>query len=381
MVVNYKPVPIGPLLFFLAFVVVCMIGMPVWEIREFGVGHSPFGGKLILAPIIGVAYLALVVRTFTFNARVRRDPRAIQWNSGGISLWQNGRQETVPWSSVSEIGLKGRSADRSYLRIVTSKPGGGVMRWLFSPGRLQLAGQSLPSIARLIDQARGGQPVIARAPVVADAAAKRRSEKVDRARGIVVIITSVYFVTLIGMLIYLSSSHTTLLTPHDPLLWLSAKCAFFATLAAWSVGYFKTVWDNAWGAWRVVASFLPGWLFVAFGSAAMMGVWAYLAANVYVTQKTWGGHVEHGAVLMVAEPWVSHHGRPAIHAHLINRPGQDVYFMIADADKKSMDQWYRPDVPEDRACVTVPVEWAGYAIRAEVTEDDILPPGSVTGCS
>jgi len=122
---------------------------------------------------------------------------------------------------------------------------------------------------------------------------------------------------------------------------------------------------------------VPGLFF-----AAMIGGWAYLAANVYVTARTFGGDdVEHGAVLMAVEPGGSYNGRPSVHAHLINRPGRDVFFTIDDADANLLRHWHDPGYIDEPACVTVPVQWVGYAIRADATPDTPLPRGSISACS
>lgn len=374
--------PVGPVIFFLLFVLVCLIGMPTWGLIHFGAPHAAFAGKLILAPLMGFLFLIMIARSFIFNARVRRDPRALQWDGAKLSLWQNGRAETLPWSQVVRVWVKAGKGpfDLSFLKIATLKPGAGVIRWSFSSGRLKLEGQSLADLATELERTRAGNPIVPIRPAVAPEGNARYEQRVASARAGVAIFTSVYFVTLFGMVTYLWSP-TTLLTPHDPLLWLSAKCAFFAVVGVWLLWYANTVREKAWGIWGVAAWFLPRVLFTAIGSGAMMGLWAYLAANVYVTAKTWGGHIEQGAVLMAAEPAVSFHGRPAIYAHLTDRPGQNVLFTIDPADKKSMDEWYEPGVPENAACVTVPAEWAGHAIRAEANSDTPLPKGSVTGCS
>ena len=384
MLVNYRERPVGPIVFFLLFVLVCLIGMPLWALRHYGTPQGPFAGKLILAPALGLLYLVVIVRTFIFNARVRRDPRALQWNCQGISLWQNGRFETVPWPQVSQVSVRQghTTRDVSLLRIVTRKPDGRTARWVFPTGRLDLSGLTAAALAGQIEQARGGAPVVA-TPTPADrqAAAERYDERVAAARGMVAMVMSVYFITLVGMIVYLSSSSTMLLTPHDPLLWRSAKIGFLGTSGAMLLWYAKTIGDRWPISWRVALWFFQKTMIPAVFFAAMIGLWGWLAANVFVTARTFGADVHHGTVLMAAEPWVDYHGQPRIHAHLINRPGQDVFFTIAEADKKSMDEWYRPGVPEDAACVTVPVEWSGYAIRAEVRSDQPLPRGSVTGCS
>ncbi|HSJ39903.1 MAG TPA: hypothetical protein VK955_02480, partial [Xanthobacteraceae bacterium] len=146
MVVNYREQPVGPLLSFLAFILICLIGLPLWAFRHFGAPQNFPAGKLVLLLVMGVLYLILVVRTFMFNARVRRDPRALQWDERGLSLWSGARAETLSWPQVRQISIKpGRSASNlSFLTIVTGAPGGQVKRWTFSPGRLRLAGQSLP---------------------------------------------------------------------------------------------------------------------------------------------------------------------------------------------------------------------------------------------
>jgi hypothetical protein len=386
-VVNYQEKPVGPLLFFLLFVLVCLIGLPLWYFTRFGFhipAHTPRAGSLIIAPVLGILYLIMIARTFAFNARVRRDPRALQWDRGSLSLWQGSRAETLPWRQVGEVSIKrGRKpSDLSFLKIVTSKPGAGVMRWSFPSGRLRLAGQSLADIASQLEQARAGNPIPpTRTPADRQEAVQRYNERLATARGIVAIVMSVYFVTLFGMIIYLSSSNTMLLTPHDPLLWLAAKSTFITVAGAWFVWYVKTVWNTPRIAWRVVVWFFPKVMIPGAFFGAMMGGWAYLAANVYVTAKTWGGHVEQGKVLMVAELWVSHYGRPTIHAHLINRPGQDVFFTIDEADAKLLQHWHDPGYIDEPACVTVPVQWAGYAIRAEANSDTSLPKGSISTCS
>ena len=191
-----------------------------------------------------------------------------------------------------------------------------------------------------------------------------------------------YFITLVGMIVYLSSSKTMLLTPHDPLLWNSARIAFLATSGAILLWYLKTVRSVAPLSRRVATWFLGKVMAPGLFFAAMMGLWAYLAANVYVTHKTWGGHVEHGAVLMVVEgPVITHRGRPNVEAHLLNRPGLDVFFSIDEADAALLRHWHDPGYIDEPACLTVPVQWAGHAIRAEVTMNTPLPKGSVSTCS
>jgi hypothetical protein len=382
-VVNYREQPVGPLVFLTLFVIVCLIGMPIWALVHFGVPHSIFAGKLVMAPMLGGLFVIMIARTFSFNARVRRDPRALQWDGASLSLWQGDRVETVPWRHVLRVWItQGRKAsDVSFLKIATNKAGGGLMRWSFPSRRLQLSGQSLTDLASQLEQARAGTPVTpASKSAEREEAAQRYEERLSIARGIVAIVMSVYFITLVGMIVHLSSN-TMLLTPHDPLLWFSAKCAFLSVFAAWMISYVKTVRDKARADWRVAASLLRQVLFVAVSSGAMMGVWAWLAANVYVTDKTWGGHVEHGAVLMrINEPWITHRGHVNVEAHLIDRPGRDVFFAVDDSDGELLKHWHDPGYIDEPACITVPVQWAGYAIRSEVTTDTLLPKGSVSTC-
>jgi hypothetical protein len=209
----------------------------------------------------------------------------------------------------------------------------------------------------------------------------RYEERLARARGIVAIVMSVYFVTLVGMAVHLSSN-TMLLTPHDPLLWRAAKVAFLATSGVILLWYVQTITKLRPISWRVALWFLPKVMVPGLFFAGMMGLWAYLAANVYVTDRTWSGHVEHGAVLMaVDEPMITHHGRPNVEAHLLDRPGQGVFFTIDEADAQLLRHWHDPGYIDEPACLTVPVQWAGYAIRSEVTTDTPLPKGSLSTCS
>jgi len=384
MVVNYREQPVGPLLSFLAFILICLIGLPLWAGRHFGAPQNFPAGKLVLLLVMGVLYLILVVRTFMFNARVRRDPRALQWDERGLSLWSGARAETLSWPQVRQISIKlGRSASNlSFLTIVTGAPGGEVSRWTFSSGRLRLAGQSLPDIALQLEQARTGQKVTAVTPPDRQAANARYNERLAATRGIVAIVMSVYVITLVGMLVYLSSSRTTLLTPRDPLLWRCAVIGFFGTACAILLWYVKTIADNAPISRRVALWFLCRIIVPGLFFAAMIGGWAYLAANVYVTARTFGGDdVQHGAVLLAVEPGGSYSGRPIVHAHLINRPGRDVIFTIDDADANLLRHWHDPGYIDEPACVTVPVEWVGYAIRAEASPDTPLPRGSISACS
>lgn len=210
----------------------------------------------------------------------------------------------------------------------------------------------------------------------------RYEARLANARAVVAIVMAVYFISLVGMIVYLSSSRTMLLTPHDPLLWSAAKISFLATSGAILLGYLKTVWSIVPVSRRVAIWFLGKVMAPGLFFAAMMGLWAWLAANVYVTHKTWGGHMEHGAVLMVIEgPVITHRGRPNVEAHLLNRPGLDVFFTIDQADAKLLRHWHDPGYIDEPACLTVPVQWTGYAIRSEVTTDTPLPKGSVSTCS
>lgn len=383
--VNYQERPLAPVLAFLLFVLVCMIGLPLWyysAVKLHAPAHAASANGVLVLPLLGLFWLIAIARTFSFNARVRRDPRALQWDGTILSLWQGGRAETMPWQQVKQVSLRRgkRASDVSILRIMSDKPGGGMAFWSFPSGRLQLAGQSLTAIANQLEQARRGNPVPPASIAADPMEAARRDKRIAKARVIGTIMMVAYFTTGAGMAAYLFSSHTTLLTPFDPLLWLSAKIGFFAVSAAWFGSYAKSMWQLWMRSRRVFAWFFPKVVFTGLMSGVMMGGWCYLAANVYVTAKTFGGVVQRGAVLMIARPDVSFHGHPTVEARLMNRPGRVVVFTIDEADKKSMDQWYRPGVAEDTPCVTVPVEWAGRAIRSEVTMDDPLPPGSVSGC-
>jgi hypothetical protein len=386
MVVNYKPRPVGPLLFFLVFVLVGLIGMPVWAESHLDVRSGPFAVKIMLAPLLGLFYVAMVVRTLRFNARVARDPRAIEWNADGMTLWQDRREQSVPWSQVAEIAYDpGKTAaDFSRLKILTSKPDGGVTQWIFSSGRLDLTGQSLPGVARLINQARAGKaapPASAAPPFDRDLIIERSRQRADVARSVVAIVISVYFVTLAGMAIYLWSSKTTLLTPSDPRLWLAAKFGFFATFGGMAVWFIALTWNISLGAMRLASRIVVGWVVSWLTFGVMIGGWCYVAANVAVTALAFSGNVHHGAVLLAAEPAVSFHGRPAIYAHLTDRPGRVVLFTIDEADQKLLEEAHEPGVPDEPACVTVPVEWSGNTIRAEATSDRPLPAGSISACS
>ena len=155
MEVNYRELPVGPIVFFLLFVLAFLIALPLWALHHYGVPqHNP--GKMIVAPLMGLFYVVMAVRAFRFNARVRANPRALQWNSQGISLWQGDRAETVPWTRVSSIScrLGKRRTDVSFLKIATAKVDGGVQQWSFPSKRLNLAGQSVEGLARLMEQAR-----------------------------------------------------------------------------------------------------------------------------------------------------------------------------------------------------------------------------------
>jgi hypothetical protein len=155
MVVNYRELPVGPIVFFLLFVLGFLIALPLWALHHYGVPqHNP--GKMIVAPFMGLFYVVMAVRAFRFNARVRVNPRALQWNSQGISLWQGNRAETVPWSRVSSVScrLGKRRTDVSFLKIATARADGRVQQWSFSSKRLDLGGQSVGDLARLIEQAR-----------------------------------------------------------------------------------------------------------------------------------------------------------------------------------------------------------------------------------
>jgi hypothetical protein len=381
-VVNYREQPVGPLLLFLLFVLFCLIGAPIWALIHFGAPHSPMAGKLLLVPVFGVLFLFLITRTLSFNARVRRDPRALQWDDINLSLWQNGRAATLPWGQVRGISVKQgkRASDLSFLNIATNKPGGRVMSWSFPSGRLNLAGQSLPDLANQLEQARSGTIALAR-PVNRDEASALKQKRVASARSTVVVVTSVYFVTLFVMIIYLLSSRTMLLTPRNPLLWLAAECAFFPVFGAWLLSIAKTFRKVPSVSWRVAASFLPRMLFVAFMAGVMAGFWAYLAANVYVTAKTWSGPIEHGSVMMVVkEPMITHHGRPTVEAHLLGRPGLNVFFALDEADAQVLRHWHDPQYVDEPACLTVPVQWVGYAIRTETSGDEPLRKGSLSRC-
>ena len=386
-VVNYKQQRIVPLFSFMAFVLVCLIGLPIWTAVRLGAPQGPYAGKLLVAPLFGLCWLFLIARTLSFNARVRRDPRALQWDALGLNLWQDGRAERLQWVQVGQVSiLQGRRPSYpSFLKIATKGADGRPRNWRFSSSRLQLSGQPLGNIAEQIERARSGDPAPAGAIVPAQrdrqAANERYEQRLAKARAIVAVVMSAYFITLVGVIVHLSSN-TMLLTPHDPLLWQAAKIAFFGTSGAILLWYVKTIYGLWPMSWRVALWFLPKVMVPGIMSGAMMGLWAYLAANVYVTDKTWSGHVEHGAVLMVVlEPMITHHGQPTVEARLRDRPGQDVFFTIDVADAQLLRHWHDPGYIDEPACLTVPVQWVGYAIRSEVTTDTPLPKGSLSTCS
>src|SRR5437588_460 len=120
-VVNYKQQQVVPLFFFMAFVLVCLIGLPIWTAVRFGAVQGPYAGKLLVAPIFGLFWLFLIARTLSFNARVRRDPRALQWDALGLNLWQDGRAERLQWPQVGQVSiLQGRRPTYpSFLKIAT----------------------------------------------------------------------------------------------------------------------------------------------------------------------------------------------------------------------------------------------------------------------
>ena len=386
MLVNYREQRVAPLVAFALFVLVCLIGLPLWADRHFPAHHG-FAGRTIIAPAMGLFYLLLIWRTLRFNAQVRNDPRALQWDTLGLTLWQNGRTERVQWPQVGDVSIQqGRQPSYpSFLKIATRSADGRQRLWRFSSGRLQLSGQPLGKLAEQIEQARNGKvvpaaPAASAVPPDRQAANERYEQRLGKARAIVAIVFSIYFVTLAGMAVHLWDN-TMLLTPHDPLLWKAAKIAFIATSAAILLWYVQTVRSLPVTSWRVALWFLPKVMVPGLFFAGMVGLWAYVAANVYVTDKTWSGHVEHGSVLMVIhEPWITHRGHVNVEAHLIDRPGQDVFFALDDSDGELLKHWHDPGYIDEPACITVPVQWTGYAIRSEVTTDTLLPKGSVSTC-
>ena len=384
MLINYREQRVAPLIAFLLVVPVIFFLLPLWVDRHLG-GHHSQTGRVLMAAAMGVFYLFLIVRTLSFNARVRGDPRALQWDTLGLSLWQDGRSERMQWPQVDEVRVQKPSTPRypTYLKIRTRKPDGRLERWSFPSGKLQLAGQSIDSIAAQIQSAREGQPVahVVPRPVDPRLSNPRYEERLAKARVIVAIVMLVYFVTLVGMIAHLTSN-TMLLTPHDPLLWASARTAFLITASAILLWYLKTLSDLWPISWRVASWFLGRVMVPGLTFSALMGAWAWLAANVYVTDRTWGGRVEHGAVLMVVdEPMITHRGRPNVEAHLMDRPGRDVFFVIDEADAELLRHWHDPGYIDEPACITVPVEWSGYAIRSTITTETPLPKGSLSTCS
>src|SRR3569833_1360555 len=157
MVVNYREQRIAPLVAFLLFVPVCLIFFPVWEARHLA-GDGGFAGRVLIAPAMGLFYLYLIFRTFTFNARGRRDPRALQWDALGLSVWQDGRSARVQWAQVDEVSIQQakRQTNPSFLKIATRAADGRHQRWRYASSRLQLAGQPLDRIAAEIEHARNG---------------------------------------------------------------------------------------------------------------------------------------------------------------------------------------------------------------------------------
>jgi hypothetical protein len=160
MVVNYREQRIAPLIAFLLFVPVCLILLTLWADRHFPHESQGFSVRALIGPAMGLFYLFLIARTFRFNARVREEPRALQWDPLGLSLWQDGRSQRVQWPQVAEISVQQgrRPSYPSFLKIATNGPDGRLTRWRFASTRLQLSGQPLDKIAAQLEQARDGKP-------------------------------------------------------------------------------------------------------------------------------------------------------------------------------------------------------------------------------
>lgn len=389
MVVNYRPQPLAPLLVFALFVFLCLVAAPLWYFGKFGVhadGVSAFFvSRALVAPIGGGVFLFLVARTLQFNARVREDSRALTWNSTGISLWRGSQSETVPWDRVRNVQVQRSNGplfgSRKWLEITAAEPSGALRKWRFSPIRLQLAGQSLSDLAALIEQARSGSPAFPNAPSPAAAPdGQSREDAVAAARGKVAIVVSIYFITLVGMALYIASLPTTPLSPPDPRQWICAKLAFFAAGALTLLWCIVASWKTPILPSRPGLQAVPGFLMIAATIGGLVGGWVYLVTEVAIIHATSSLPVRHGTAILSVKRDGVREGWQRVRGQLRGQSGREVTFLIGPADLAAMDAARNPDGPDKPSCLAVPAEMAGTAIRADAREDTLLPPGSIRPC-
>jgi hypothetical protein len=384
MVINYKPRPLAPLLAFSLFVVMGLLVAPIWYLHHSGlpVVGQLWGGRVLVAPLMGIFCLALVAKALRFNARVRREPRAMQWDGRGISLWRDGRTATFAWPQVGPVSIRkgARAGNPNCLDVTTEAPGGAWTEWRFLNDRLQLAGQSLPGIAGLIEQARAGGPAFgSAAPADADLAAQQRQDAATAARGWAAILFCLYFATFAAMLLYLASSHATLLTPTDPRLWAIAKVGFMVAFAAVLLWYVKLCWNVP--LTSSAMSIVPAMLMSGVVLGAMTGGWAYVAAEIVMTVNSLSGPVEHRTAFLSVRLDGRRHNHPIVRGQLLGQPGRDVSFTIDAADEALIERAHIPGRRDQPWCLALPVEVAGRTIRTEASEDVAPPAGSIRACS
>jgi len=389
MVVNYRPAPTGPLLLFMISVLAMFVAVPLWEMSRYSLPTAafyPLGTSLLLAPVAAIIWVALGIRAMRRNAQIRREPRALQWGPGGLTLWRGGREQTYAWRQVGPILVRYGSAPRArgqcWLEVPTLEQNGAWTKWTFSPNRLQLTDRSISGIASILEQARTGKSTFgASAPVdPREVTTPARERMRSRVRSTVVVFYCVYCVTLLGMALYLQSSNTTTLTPADPRPWIVAKLTFFA------IGSLVLLWAVS-ATWKVqtgsssAARALPGLLIVAAFLASIAAVWAYVATEVIITGTTFSGPVERGTALLQVKRDRFHRRQPSVRGHLFDRAGPDVNFTIDAADEAMIEAGDNAGTAKQAWCLAVPVEIARGTIRAKAHEETLLPPGSIRPCS
>jgi hypothetical protein len=211
---------------------------------------------------------------------------------------------------------------------------------------------------------------------------KERSAEKARAKGRV---WAYFFMMLIvsGAIMMMSeiANPTTLLTAADPRIWLAAQMGFFFAPVAVLLIFAKALWNapriTSNVAFVVILLTLlstPGGLFT--------GAWAYEAAKLYVTHKTFGsGEVQRKVELFkILRGRTKRNGEYNLTVAIPYNGDKQVTFTVDPTDFSLFEQQDELDRRLLKLCLAVPVEKAGGAVRADAVYGSAIRRGSARPC-